>query len=137
MSDCIIWKGKPNKDGYGTKTINKKQWIASRWIYFQHYGEIPENLYVLHSCDNPLCVNIEHLRLGTPKDNALDKIERNRCLNQNNNKQYCKYGHEFTKENTYINTTSGARQCRECRKIDSKQQYKNGKYISRNKTRES
>ena len=49
-----------------------------RWVYAEMYGEIKDGLFVLHSCDNPLCVNPEHLRLGTNEDNMKDKMDRNR-----------------------------------------------------------
>jgi hypothetical protein len=44
-----------------------------RWLYEQCFGEIPDGIYVRHKCDNPKCINLEHLELGTPKQNTLDK----------------------------------------------------------------
>ena len=52
---------------------------AHRISYWLHKGEIPKGIYVLHSCDNPKCINPEHLHLGTQKDNIRECIERGRA----------------------------------------------------------
>jgi len=67
-----------DKDGYGKLYRNKKYLRAHRFVYEQMFGEIPEGLVVRHKCDNPSCINPEHLELGTIKENSKDKVERNR-----------------------------------------------------------
>jgi hypothetical protein len=48
----------------------------SRYIWKRHNGPIPEGLFVCHQCDNPACINLEHLFLGTDKDNMADKCSK-------------------------------------------------------------
>ncbi|WP_165365573.1 HNH endonuclease [Bacillus albus] len=50
----------------------------SRFIYKECFGEIPDDLMVRHKCDNPKCINPEHLELGTQQDNVNDMVERGR-----------------------------------------------------------
>ena len=52
----------------------------SKYIYQKYKGEIPDNMIVRHTCDNPRCINPEHLLLGTIRDNARDMVERDRSL---------------------------------------------------------
>lgn len=74
--DCWEWQSALRGIGYGYLTINKKHISAHRLSYEMTYGKIPDNLYVLHNCDNPKCVNPYHLRLGTPQDNMDDKLKK-------------------------------------------------------------
>ena len=58
--------------------ISNKCMTAHRAAWIRNFGVIPENLVVCHKCDNGLCVNIEHLFLGTRKDNMQDCIKKGR-----------------------------------------------------------
>lgn len=72
---CIIWKGtRIGANGHGI--IARK--LAHRLAYEYAFGSIPDGLYVLHKCDNPPCVNPEHLFAGTQKDNMYDMIAKKR-----------------------------------------------------------
>lgn len=78
---CWNWKAGLDSCGYGS--INKGLWKsgnvrASRIAWMFWYGPIPKGMCVLHHCDNRKCVNPEHLYLGTPADNARDRVTRNR-----------------------------------------------------------
>ena len=76
-------------------------------------------LLALHHCDNPSCFNTKHLFIGTYIDNVQDQISKNR--HPRLNKTHCPKNHEYTKENTYINS-NGSRSCREC-KYQAKKKY--------------
>lgn len=75
--DCWEWKAAKNKAGYGCIGINGTVQLAHRTSYFIHHGSWPD-MPVLHSCDNPACVNPAHLRLGDHAENAKDKMQRGR-----------------------------------------------------------
>lgn len=62
--------------GYTRIFINGKHQRLFRYIYEQKYGKIPKGMVIRHKCDNPNCCNIEHLEIGTSKDNVRDLIER-------------------------------------------------------------
>lgn len=55
---------------------NNRKWVMSRWVYFQATGEDPE--VVMHLCDNPKCININHLKAGTQSDNMKDAARKGR-----------------------------------------------------------
>ena len=75
---CWIWNAATKTTGYGVFRFNGKTVTASRMSYLLYKGEIPDGLHVLHTCDNPLCVNPDHLFLGTNKDNVEDRKSKNR-----------------------------------------------------------
>ena len=75
---CWNWTGHKNKCGYGKITIDNTPALTHRYSYELHKGEIPAGLMICHACDNPSCVNPEHLYAGTHQDNARDMVVRNR-----------------------------------------------------------
>lgn len=76
--DCWVWKGSKAGAGYGVLGIDYKSVYAHRFSYELHFGPIPDNLCVLHKCDNPPCVNPDHLFLGTQLDNMDDRNRKGR-----------------------------------------------------------
>jgi hypothetical protein len=71
-SGCWLWTAACNQAGYGEISVGAERHGAHRISWELHRGKIPERMYVLHRCDNPSCVNPEHLFLGTQSDNAID-----------------------------------------------------------------
>lgn len=67
-------------DGYPQKysKFSKGQRNAHRVIYENYYGEIPKGMVIMHLCDNPKCINIKHLKMGTFKENSIDMVNKKR-----------------------------------------------------------
>lgn len=79
-NECWEWTANRNNKGYGMfslgSIIGKK--LAHRLSYEESFGKIPEGMEILHSCDNPSCVNPSHLSAGTRKDNMVDAVQKGR-----------------------------------------------------------
>lgn len=80
---CWEWQGY-KRNGYGRTTIGsrtngtRRSECTHRISYMLNYGEIPKGMDVCHKCDNPSCINPKHLFLGTPRDNAVDCLNKGR-----------------------------------------------------------
>ncbi len=123
---CWLWTGAHNNAGYGQFYVRARRGsvLAHRWSYEHHNGPIDDGLFVMHSCDNPPCVNPDHLGLGTNQDNIDDKTAKGRGLTPT-----CKQGHEWTDSNTITFTKpSGAqgRRCRQCTRDRERRQVLHG-----------
>jgi predicted small metal-binding protein len=87
VGKCWIWTAtlhhtiRPPEHRYGKFIMNKKRVLAHRVAWLTTDGEIPEDMCVLHKCDNPRCVRPDHLFLGTMKDNSDDMIKKGRRVN--------------------------------------------------------
>lgn len=77
-SGCWLWHGPLVHGGYGHFRVNRSKQYAHRFAYELYCGPIPAGLRVRHKCDNPGCVNPDHLILGTQLDNMADCIARGR-----------------------------------------------------------
>lgn len=77
-SDCIQFTGCLNDDGYGRINRDGKLVFVHREVWAQFNGDIPSGMCVMHACDNPACVNINHLSLGTHTDNMRDMAAKGR-----------------------------------------------------------
>jgi hypothetical protein len=86
IGNCWLWVGSKTHFGYGQLYNHKDKrhpHRAHRLSWEIHYGDIPDGLQVLHKCDNPGCVNPEHLFLGNQKDNVRDAIRKGRAVKGN------------------------------------------------------
>jgi predicted XRE-type DNA-binding protein len=78
-SGCWIWVGTNSKSGYGMFKEDGKYYRAHRYSYEFFIGQIPDGLLIRHKeCNNPLCVNPEHLLLGSHQDNMNDMTSSGR-----------------------------------------------------------
>lgn len=116
-SDCTIWTGSTDGHGYGqlwdVELGRPEKAYRVAWRIFN--GKIPKGKFVLHHCDNPICVNPLHLFLGTQRDNMKDCYKKGRSIaNRWAAKTHCPRGHEYTKANTAHWGKSKSRFCRQC-----------------------
>lgn len=136
---CFGWSGRVSSHGYAQIWTGGRKGsfrAAHRVTYLIQHGELPGDLQVDHMCHNEdlsciggptclhrRCTNPAHLRVATRLDNvgAARRAERPGFLDRNVNarKTHCKWGHEFTPENIWMN--KGARYCRACLKRRSQE----------------
>lgn len=78
-NNCWIWQLGKNNLGYGLMRVGNKMRTPHR-VSYEHYNNttIPVDMCVLHTCDNPICCNPQHLWLGTRSDNTQDMIKKKR-----------------------------------------------------------
>jgi hypothetical protein len=79
--ECWVWMGSRTRFGYGRFPIRGQYRPAHRIAWEMAHGPIPEGMCVCHTCDNPWCVNVDHLFLGTIADNNADMMKKGRLRN--------------------------------------------------------
>jgi hypothetical protein len=84
LGRCWIWRGRIDKDGYGSTSLGKSGFRAHRLSWIIARGGVPDCRLVLHFCDRPGCVNPDHLWIGTQADNVRDRVEKGRSAKGDN-----------------------------------------------------
>ena len=116
MNGCIETTARRGAGGYGRLWFEGRMWMAHRLAWTQAHGPIPRGLFVLHSCDNPPCINPDHLFLGTQLDNMRDAAQKGRLVSANAAKDRCPAGHPYDETNTYRRpdrpTSRGCKACK-------------------------
>lgn len=119
---CHVWIGtatRPGPDGYGLfKWKSNTTRVAHRWLWEQIRGKLPKEIQLDHfRCENRRCVNLEHVRPVTPRENLL---RGSSFAAANRSKTHCLRGHIYDEVNTY-KTHDGKRQCRACKAEKARQ----------------
>lgn len=118
---CLLWIGAKTATGYGIfRWGHRERMKAHRYSFLLHNGDLQDK-FVLHKCNNRLCVNPTHLYLGDSKDNVRDMINSKHQNNQS--KTHCPQGHDYSVSNTYLHK-NGSRRCKICSSNFYKQKQK-------------
>lgn len=120
---CWLWTGRTQAEGYSIFTLYKERKLGHRLSYELFVGPIPKGMQIDHqchtrdltcdggrSCAHRRCVNPEHLKIVTPRENTM--LSPNTLAAKNAAKDRCKHGHDYTPDNTYV--WRGQRTCRAC-----------------------
>lgn len=118
--DCWVWPGGLTGSGYGQLNFMGIRWVAHRLAWSVVNGTIPPGMLCCHTCDNRKCCRPDHIFIGTPLDNNLDAVAKNRHPGML--KTHCIRGHEYNATNTIVRP-DGSRNCHECQRWHSKAHY--------------
>ncbi len=110
--ECWPWTGTKTRAGYGRISRNGRRYVATRLSWEIANGKpFPEGKFACHSCDNPNCVNPNHIWPGTLSENTRDAIAKGRA-NARALRRFCPNGHPLEGDNV-INSLA-YRGCRTC-----------------------
>jgi hypothetical protein len=113
-SGCWLWLRAVRGNGYPTAWWEGRDWPASHLALSSRGIKVPRGFKALHKCDVPLCVNPDHLFVGTDLDNRRDAKAKGRLLNMK--REFCKAGHPLSGDNVRTDLKTGSRYCVNCRR---------------------
>ena len=121
QGECIVWTGAQAGRGYGQFSFKGQKQPAHRWIFEHFVRPLVNGELVCHHCDNPPCVKLAHLFVGSQSDNMRDALAKGRLRSSGLpvDPFMCQHGHTYRPENTYINP-EGHRACRICQRAQDR-----------------
>lgn len=75
---CLVWNGARSAEGYGHMSIEGRSTLVHRLAWQVANGPIPAGMFICHRCDNPPCIEVSHLFVGSPADNHRDMVVKRR-----------------------------------------------------------
>jgi ribosomal protein L37E len=130
-SGCWLWLGSRDRKGYGQIRVAKHDLRYATHVALEiNDRSVPDGMSACHHCDNPGCVNPDHLFIGTQQDNTTDMIRKGRASKPptakpgQGVKELCHRGHPMSGDNLFFTSTGrGCRQCRIDRKRAKREQF--------------
>jgi hypothetical protein len=112
-NECWPWVGTIGVKGYGRFWLKRKAIRANRMVWeISHSKKIEDGMFACHSCDNPSCVNPNHIWIGTNQDNQIDRVVKGR--HNFASRTHCSKGHDYSEHGYRLK--NGHRDCRICRR---------------------
>jgi len=115
---CWLWLGAHGSNGYGTFKVGGVQTSAHRASLILHGVSVLPEQMACHRCDNPPCVNPDHLFAASQSENMMDARRKGRIAHYNSAKTHCIRGHVLSGYN--LITLDGGRACRECKRASDR-----------------
>lgn len=123
LGNCWQWMATRLKGGYGQFFHKNRMGLAHRASHDLFIGPIPAGFDCCHRCDNPSCVNPDHIVAASTLWNMRDASRKGRIVARNAERTHCRRGHEYSSENVLICTDSDGyefRRCKTCRNKTSR-----------------
>lgn len=124
-NDCWTWKKSP-KTVYPRFSVGRKVYAASHVALATTGRFVPLGHVACHRCDNPVCVNPNHLFASSQKDNIRDCVLKGRRAKHKKKRVKCRRGHDLTPENSRERITKAgylAIECKTCKRISNSRIY--------------